>query len=100
MSRRRRRPHFRRYDVVTDASERDIDLVRKQAEQRLLALPNVVGVGIGKSGDEDVVKVFVERKVCLRQLRDLEVIPSSIGGFRIDVEEIGPVEAFEERPSL
>jgi hypothetical protein len=78
---------------VTGEPGRSIDDVRRDAEADLLSLPHVVGVGVGKSGDEPVIKVFVERKAPLD-----ERVPSSLEGFAVQVEEIGHVTAHEERP--
>jgi hypothetical protein len=71
----------------------DIESVRASHEVQLMQLPNVNGVGIGKKGQKDVIKVFVTRKVPETSLEPHEVVPSSIGGFETDVEELGIVSA-------
>ena len=71
----------------------DIESVRASHERQLMQLPNVNGVGIGKKGGKDVIKVFVTRKVPEDSLKPDEVVPRAIGGFETDVEEIGIVSA-------
>lgn len=71
----------------------DIQSVRDAHEQQLMQLPNVNGVGIGKKGGKDVIKVFVTRKVPEDVLRPDQIIPKMIGGIETDVEEVGIVMA-------
>ena len=71
----------------------DIKSVRDSHERQLMQLPNVNGVGIGKKGGKEVIKVFVTRKVPEDSLEPHEVVPRMIGGFEIDVEELGVVSA-------
>ena len=71
----------------------DIESARSSHERQLMELPNVNGVGIGKKGGKDVIKVFVTRKVPESALAPHEVVPRSIGGFETDVEELGVVSA-------
>jgi hypothetical protein len=74
----------------------DIKSVRDSHEQQLMQLPNVNGVGIGKKEGKDVIKVFVTRKVPEDTLGPHEVVPRAIGGFEIDVEELGVVSAEDQ----
>ena len=67
--------------------------VQRENEDRLLELPNVTGVGIGKKGDRDVIKVFVTHKVPESELRPQDLVPKRLGRFEVDVEEIGVVSA-------
>jgi len=71
----------------------DIESVRASHEQQLMQLPNVNGVGVGKKGEKDVIKVFVTRKVPEDSLKPHEVVPRAIGGYETDVEELGVVSA-------
>jgi hypothetical protein len=68
-----------------------IDGVRRAREQELMGKPNVVGVGIGQKGNKDVIKVFVTHKVSESDLRPEDVIPKTIDGYELAVEEIGAV---------
>jgi hypothetical protein len=58
----------------------------------LLALPNVVGVGIGERGGKPVIKVFVTVSVPESALRPDERVPESLDGFEVDVEPVGDIE--------
>jgi len=71
----------------------DIETVQQQQQDRLMRLPNVVGVGIGEKGGQKVIKVLVTRKVPASTLKPEDVIPKTVGGFKTDVEEIGSVTA-------
>ena len=68
-----------------------IDDVRRAREQELMEKPNVVGVGIGQKSDKAVIKVFVTHKVSESDLRPQDVIPKTIDGYELAVEEIGAV---------
>ena len=74
-------------------SEREIEHVRRDHEQELMALPNVVGVAIGERAGRPVIKVLVTRKLPLSELRPEEVVPEAIDGWESDVEEVGVVTA-------
>jgi hypothetical protein len=69
---------------------RDIATVCREHTNDLMALPNVNGVAPG----ENVIRVYVVRKVPLNQLRPDEVIPSTVEGWETDVEEIGEVTPY------
>ncbi|CAG1021714.1 hypothetical protein MTYM_01207 [Methylococcales bacterium] len=65
----------------------------KRCETQIMQLPNVTGIGIGKKGGKDVIKVFVTQKLPESALRPDEVIPKALGKYDVDVEEIGVVMA-------
>jgi hypothetical protein len=67
----------------------DIEAVMRQHEDELMNLPNVTGVAIGEKDEKKVIKVFVTHKVPISALRADEIIPSSLGGWEVDVEEGG-----------
>jgi hypothetical protein len=77
--------------------------IPKDVQGRLLAYPNVLGVGFGeKETDEGMtgepsVLVFVSEKVDERELHEDDVIPDEVefGGerYRTDVVESGVVDA-------
>ena len=71
----------------------DIETVQQQQQDKLMRLPNVVGVGIGEKGGQKVIKVLVTHKVPASSLKPEDVIPKTVGGFKTDVEEIGSVTA-------
>ena len=65
---------------------RDIEMVLKKFEGLLMQLPNVTGVGIGEKQGNEVIKVFVKRKVPEAGLRPGDVVPKISNGFTTDVE--------------
>ena len=67
--------------------------VKMRHEETLMRLPNVTGVGIGEKGGKEVIKVFVTHKVPESSLQPDEIIPKSLEGHEVDVEDIGTVTA-------
>ncbi len=67
--------------------------VKMKHEETLMRLPNVTGVGIGEKGGKEVIKVFVTHKVPESSLQPDEIIPKSLEGYEVDVEDIGTVTA-------
>jgi hypothetical protein len=63
-----------------------------------MGLPHVTGVGTGKDEHtgEDVIIVFVTRKVPRDRLRDEDVVPDELDGVPVRVLAIGEVSAREE----
>lgn len=70
--------------------------VKSRHEGELLALPNVTGVAVGERAGEPVIKVFVVEKVPESALAPEELVPRSLEGYPVDVEEIGSIEAENE----
>ena len=70
-----------------------IKAVQMMHEEKLMRLPNVTGVGIGEKGGKEVIKVFVTHKVPESSLQPDEIIPKSLEGHEVDVEDIGTVTA-------
>ncbi|HXF82216.1 MAG TPA: hypothetical protein VNN19_05635 [bacterium] len=69
-----------------------IQEVKKAHEARLLALPGVVSVGIGRGeGGEEVIVVCLDR----RRPRTLAALPPSLEGFPLRVEITGPVRPLD-----
>ena len=58
-----------------------------------MTLPNVTGVGIGEHSGREVIIVFVSQKVPEAQLDPREIIPKSLEGYEVHVDEIGTVTA-------
>ena len=67
----------------------------RKHEEQVMQLPNVTGIGIGKKGRKNVIKVFVTHKVPESALESHEIIPKVLEGYETDVEEIGVVTAQE-----
>jgi len=57
-------------------------------EDRVMRLPNVIGIGIGKCKEINVIKIFVLQKQLKSSLQSNEIIPNTLEGFMTDVEEI------------
>jgi hypothetical protein len=74
--------------VTTNA----VNVMMKYQEQ-LMNLPHVTGVGIGESEGRSVIKVFVTRKVAASMLRPEEIIPETLEGIPVKVEEMGVIQA-------
>ena len=68
-----------------------IEAVKQKYEERLMRLPNVVGVGIGERSNKAVIAVFVTHKVPKSELNPEEIIPKTLDEYRTVVEEIGNV---------
>lgn len=71
----------------------EIEEVKARHEAGLLALPNVVGVGIGERHGKPAIKVFVTQSVPESALAADERVPESLGGYEVDVEAIGDLQA-------
>jgi hypothetical protein len=69
-----------------------IEQVKARHELDLLRIEGVQGVGVGldEKGQQEVIKVYVNKKTPLLQQR----IPSEIEGFPVDVEVSGEFRAF------
>jgi len=63
-------------------------------EERLMALANVTGVGSGRDEEsgEDVIVVFVTRKVPRDRLRPEDVVPDELEGVPVRVLAMGEDE--------
>jgi hypothetical protein len=73
----------------------DARSARRRHEDRLLALPNVIGVGTGRDDETgaEVIQVYVQRKVPRRELEPDEVIPSALDEVPVRVVPLGEVTA-------
>lgn len=69
------------------------ELILSRHEDALMAMPNVQAVGIGQLDGDTVIKVFVTRKVPESELEPDAIVPRTLDGCRVDIEEIGIVEA-------
>jgi hypothetical protein len=75
----------------------DARRARSLHEAWLMRLANVTGVGTGKDDHtgEDVIIVFVTRKVPRNRLREEDVVPDELDGVPVRVLAIGEVSAQE-----
>ncbi len=83
-----------------------VQAVKEANEEKLLPLPNVVGVGIGykekggKETSEVCVKVYVESKVDEKKLSPTELIPPAYDKVKTDVHEVGRINALEFKSKI
>jgi len=66
---------------------------RQKHERALMRKKNVVGVGVGRRGNEPAVTVFVEKKVPKSELSSQDLVPRAVDGVRTDVVETGKIVA-------
>ncbi len=84
--------------AMQDAFDR-AQAVKKVHEQRLLGMPNVVGVGVGLrqqrgvTVNEVALVVMVRQKKPTGMLAREEVLPAQIDGVPVDVLEVGEIRA-------
>lgn len=77
-----------------------VQQVKQRYQADLLALPNVVGVGVGfKSvngvpGEELAIVVSVVRKISRDELPAQMMLPEALEGIPVDVIETGELNAF------
>lgn len=82
------------------AQTEKIRSIRRAHENELMSKANVVGVGVGyrqhagKRTDELALVVMVNKKVPLAQLAPQDVIPTTLEGVPVDVQEVGEIKAF------
>jgi hypothetical protein len=73
--------------------------VKEVNEEKILALPNVLGVGIGykeiggKETTELCIKVYVEKKLPQTKLPAEEIVAETVDEIKTDVQEVGLIEA-------
>lgn len=77
----------------------NIEEALRNHEDALMALPNVQGVGIGVKAGKSVIKVFVSSKVPENSLRPDQRVPAVLGGYEVDIEEIGTISAQAPPPT-
>jgi hypothetical protein len=62
---------------------------------RLMRLPNVVGVAIGDKDGKPTIRVLVSRKAPAGELRPDQQVPPIIEGIETDVLEVGTPAALD-----
>jgi hypothetical protein len=76
-----------------EISLRDINVVMEEHTPELMALPGVVGVYIGKSGDDRLcIRVMVEKKTKELQKK----IPKVLEGHPVEIEETGIIRPLDK----
>jgi hypothetical protein len=67
----------------------DIDDVLQRHAASLMALPNVVSVGVGERDGRPAIVVGVTEQVPSEELAPEERIPDELEGHEVDVQELG-----------
>ena len=81
----------------------EIAQVKEASKDNLLAMKNVVGVGVGykvqggSQSDDVAIVVMVSRKLPLPALAPEAVLPKNIEGVSIDVIQVGQIRALQAR---
>lgn len=75
----------------TEMAARSIEEVLRDSTRTWMAIPGVVGTGIGECEGAPCIRVMVAR----RTPEILERLPEEVEGYRIDVIETGPFRARE-----
>jgi hypothetical protein len=73
---------------------KDIEQVLREQRERIMAVPGVVGTGIGLCGDRPCIKVYANEPASTLAAK----LPGSVDGYAIDIEVTGPIRALPEQP--
>ena len=73
---------------------KNIEQVLGEQRDRIMAVPGVVGTGIGLCGDRPCIKVYASESAPTLA----EKLPDSIDGYAINIEMTGPIRALPEEP--
>jgi hypothetical protein len=68
---------------------RDIHTIKRNYEKKLMKISGVVGVGIGKEDDEEVIVVLTAQL----SPKAAKKIPDQLDGFKIAIRESGAINA-------
>jgi hypothetical protein len=88
-------------DPSPDPRVERIQEIKARYEDELLAMANVIGVGVGlrrKGGvtsEEPVLVVLVSHKFPRAQLAEKDLVPDRIEGVPVDVQEIGFIRSHD-----
>ncbi len=74
-----------------EATARTIEQVLREHTEAWMAVPGVVGTGLGKCNGVPCIKVFLGQETQASK----EAIPDSVGGYRVEVEVTGPFRALD-----
>lgn len=78
----------------TGMTTKNIEQVLGEQRDRIMAVPGVVGTGIGLCGDRPCIKVYASESAPTLA----EKLPDSIDGYAINIEMTGPIRALPEEP--
>ncbi len=86
--------------MAQDERMEQISTVQSRYVDELMQKRHVVGVAVGLARVDDVITdelalvVMVDEKVPLEKLAPEDHIPRELEGVRVDVQEVGPLQAF------
>jgi hypothetical protein len=66
-----------------------IEKVKEQYESALMTIEGILGVGIGNCEGKACIKVYAERESITLKKK----IPKQLGGFKVELEVLGPIQA-------
>ncbi len=70
-------------------SQPTIQEVRKKHQDQIMAVPGVIGIGIGAVDDTLVIKVLVAKKTAELERK----IPMTLEGYQVVIQETGVIRA-------
>ncbi len=76
---------------TTQMPKPTIEQVQERYQDQWMAIPGVVGVGIGAIDDKPVIKVLVVQKTAALEQK----IPKMVEGYSVVIEETGEIRARE-----
>lgn len=81
---------------MTGVDQQKVEDVRRRHEDELMALPNVVSVGVGERAGKPVIHVMVTHVVPESELAPEHVVPREIEGCDVVVADAGGELTAEE----
>jgi len=66
-----------------------VEEVKRRHEGRLMKIPGVVGVGIGRKGDRECIRVYVEKDAP----RIAAAVPKRLEEYDVEIVVSGPFKA-------
>lgn len=76
----------------TGMKMKNIDQVLHEQRDRIMAVPGVVGTGIGLCGDHPCIKVYTSKPASTFA----EKLPGHLDGYAIEIEMTGPIRALPD----
>ena len=70
-------------------SEKDIHTVKSKNEKKLMKKRGVVGVGVSKEGEEDVIIVMTDQL----SSKSAKRIPEQLDGYKVIIKNTGTIRA-------
>lgn len=73
---------------------KSIELVLHEQRDRIMAVPGVVGTGIGLCGGRPCIKVYASEPASTLAGK----LPDHLDGYAIDIEITGPIRTLPDKP--